>query len=93
MRCSFLALSGVLVLCAALRAQQPAVPPPAAPALDRNNPLDALLMQWEAKMKSIQTLKATVKREREDKVFNTRDIFEDLRSSTFSTSGVMRTSA
>jgi len=32
-------------------------------------------MQWEAKMKSIQTLKATLTRERIDKVFNTRDEF------------------
>lgn len=76
MRCSCLALSGVLIFCAALRAQQPPASPPTVPTLDPNNHLDALLMQWEAKMKSIQTLKATVKREREDKVFNTRDIFE-----------------
>jgi TIGR03009 family protein len=76
MRKSCLALSSVLVLCAALHAQQPPAPSPAAPPLDTNNRLDSLLMQWEAKMKSIQTLKATVKRERLDKVFNTRDSLE-----------------
>jgi TIGR03009 family protein len=75
MRYSCLVLSSILVLCAAVRAQQPP-PPPATPSLDPNNRLDSLLMQWEAKMKSIQTLKATVNREREDKVFNTRDAFK-----------------
>src|SRR5438445_7647237 len=75
MRNSCLALSGVFLLCTALRAQQPpGASAPAAP-LDPNNRLDALLMQWEAKMKSIQTLKATVNRERDDKVFKTRDTF------------------
>jgi TIGR03009 family protein len=75
MRYSCLALSGIVVLCAALRAQQPQ-PPAAAPPLDPNNRLDSLLMQWEAKMKSIQTLKATVNRQRTDKVFNTQDAFK-----------------
>lgn len=75
MRTSCLALSGVLLLAATLSAQQlpPASSP--APALDPNNRLDALLMQWEAKMKAVQTLKATMNRERIDKVFNTRDAF------------------
>src|SRR5439155_9939352 len=59
----------------ALGAQQPpGASAPAAP-LDPHSRLDALLMQWEAKMKSIQTLKATVTRERDDKVFKTRDTF------------------
>jgi TIGR03009 family protein len=75
MRDSCLALASVLVLCPALCAQQ-SPPPSQAPApLDPNNRLDSLLMQWEAKMKSVQTLKATVTREREDKVFQTRDTF------------------
>jgi TIGR03009 family protein len=76
MRSSGLVLSGVLVLCPALSAQQPPSPPAAASVLDPNNRLDALLMQWEAKMKSVQTLRAHVARERSDKVFNTRDTFE-----------------
>ncbi len=75
MRNSFLAASSMFLLCTALSGQQPpATSPPAAP-LDPNNRLDALLMQWEAKMKSIQTLKATVTRDRDDKVFKTRDTF------------------
>ena len=75
MRNSFPAVSCVFLLCTALSAQQPpGALPPAAP-LDPNNRLDALLMQWEAKMKSIQTLKATVRRDRDDKVFKTRDTF------------------
>lgn len=76
MRYSGLVLSGVLVLCTALSAQQPPPPAGAAPVLDPNNPLDSLLMQWETKMKSVQTLRARVARERWDKVFNTRDTFE-----------------
>src|SRR6266852_881386 len=75
MRNSCLALLGVLLLCTALRGQQPTVASPPAAPLDPNNRLDALLMQWEAKMKSVQTLKATVRRERVDQVFKTRDTF------------------
>jgi TIGR03009 family protein len=75
MRNSSLALAGVLLLCTALVAQQAAPSTPPAVPLDPNNRLDALLMQWEAKMKSVQTLKATVRRDREDKVFKTRDSF------------------
>jgi len=58
-----------------LCAQQSAPPPSSATLLDPNNRLDSLLMQWEAKMKSVQTIKATVTRERVDKVFNTRHTF------------------
>ncbi len=75
MRYSCLTLAGTLLYCAALGAQQPAPQPPATPSLDPNNRLDSLLMQWEAKMKSIQTLKATVSRDRQDNVFKTRDLF------------------
>src|SRR5205085_2368373 len=75
MRYSCLALSGVLLLCTGLDAQQSTAPPAAAAALDPNNRLDSLLMQWEAKMKSVQTLKAAVTRERVDKVWNTRETF------------------
>ena len=75
MRYPGLVLAGTLLFSAALSAQQPAAPPSAPPALDPTNRLDSLLMQWEAKMKSIQTLKATVSRAREDKVFKTRDLF------------------
>jgi TIGR03009 family protein len=81
MRYSCLALSGVLALCAVLSAQQappqqPPTQPPAAAPLDPHNRLDALLMQWEEKMKTVQTLRAVVRRDKEDKVFNTRDTFE-----------------
>src|SRR5439155_4451401 len=75
MRNSCLALCGVLLLGAVLSAQQPPPASSPAPPLDPNNRLDALLMQWEAKMKSVQTLKATLTRERIDKVFKTRDTF------------------
>ncbi|HLJ93407.1 MAG TPA: TIGR03009 domain-containing protein [Gemmataceae bacterium] len=75
MRNSCLALSGALLLGTALYAQQPPpAPAPAAP-LNPNDRLDALLMQWEAKMKSVQTLKAMVNRTRVDKVFNTQDTY------------------
>lgn len=77
MRDSCLTLSAAFMLCATLCAQQaPPASPPAVPLDPKNNRLDALLMQWEAKMKSVQTLRATqVTRERVDKVFKTQDTF------------------
>jgi TIGR03009 family protein len=76
MRHSCLALAGVFLCCTALNAQQPPAQAPAVPALNPRDRLDSLLMQWETRMKSVQTLKATIRRERDDKVFRTRDLFE-----------------
>jgi TIGR03009 family protein len=72
MRYSWLALVGVLV-GGFLHAQQPQQTP-AAPAPDPR--LDPLLLQWQNKMQSIETLSAEVVREQEDKVFRSRLIFE-----------------
>jgi TIGR03009 family protein len=68
-----LALIGVFAIGSFLHAQQPAQTP-AAPAPDSR--LDPLLMQWEAKMKTIDTLSAEIVREQIDNVFRSRVIFE-----------------
>src|SRR5260221_11085569 len=75
---SWLALGGLLALGAApapgqqLQQQQQ----PASPLLNPNDRLDALLMQWEAKMKAVTSLSARIVRQDEDKTFRTRRIFE-----------------
>ncbi len=80
MRYVWLALSGMLAVSTALHAQQPqqqTPPAPAAPALDpAHNRLDALLLQWEDKMKGIQSLSAEIVRVRYDKVMGTQQVFE-----------------
>jgi TIGR03009 family protein len=51
--------------------------PVQAPTLDpQNSRLDALLLDWEAKMKAVTSLKAQVSRQTEDPAFRTRTIFE-----------------
>jgi TIGR03009 family protein len=71
-----------LLLSAATGLGQPAQQqqyPAQAPVLDpRNNRLDALLMEWEAKMKAIENLQAKIVRQKEDKTFRTREIFEGV---------------
>jgi TIGR03009 family protein len=76
MRYCWLAITGALFLCGVLSAQQPQQAP-ANPGLDPSkDPLDALLVQWEEKMKSIDTLSANVIRTKDDATFKTREIFE-----------------
>src|SRR5262245_32186933 len=76
MRYCWLAITSALVLCGILSAQPPQ-PTPANPGLDPSkDPLDALLVQWEEKMKSIDTLSANVVRTKDDATFKTREIFE-----------------
>src|SRR5262245_702666 len=87
MRYFVLALAGVLLalagVCAQAPQQQPPqqqIPqqqPPAAPALDpRNNKLDALLLQWEQRMKGVQSLAANCTRTKVVKAFRTTEVFE-----------------
>src|SRR5260370_38853186 len=72
MRYSWLAIFGVVTLCGALKAQQ--AQGPAAPPADPR--LDALLLQWQEKMKSVQELSAEVIREKEDYVRRVRTVYE-----------------
>jgi TIGR03009 family protein len=73
MRLFTLAVAGLFVTGALAQQQSQ----PAVPALDPNRSrLDALLMQWEEKMKTLQSVSATVVREKEDKVFQSRETFE-----------------
>jgi TIGR03009 family protein len=86
MRYFGLALAGVLLTRAggyAQAPQQPAAQPqapqqqPAAPVLDpANNKLDALLLQWEQRMKGVQALTADCTRTKLLKTFRTTDVFE-----------------
>lgn len=72
MRFFRLALFGVLLAGMTVLAQQPA-----APALDpAKNPLDALLIQWQNKMQSVQTLSADCTRTVMDNAFKTNEIYE-----------------
>ncbi len=76
MRASYLALTCVLVASTFLHAQQqPQAPAPTKLDPARNR-LDALLLQWEEKMKAIETLSAKITRVREDKVNRTREVYE-----------------
>src|SRR5947209_2551335 len=76
MRYLYLALCGLFTMGGFAPAQQP-TQTPAAPALDpANNRLDTLLLQWESKMKSIETLSARLVRVQEEKVFGSRETFE-----------------
>jgi TIGR03009 family protein len=78
MRTVWLALSGMLLVGTALHAQQQAPPTaPAPPALDpAHNKLDGFLVQWEEKMKGIQSLSAEITRTKQNKVYGTVDVFE-----------------
>src|SRR6476620_3855813 len=78
MRDHGLALALALLCGAPLWAQQPQAPAaPAAPALDpARNRLDALLLQWEQRMKTVQALSADCIRTTVDKTFNTTEDFE-----------------
>src|ERR1700757_1487264 len=71
MRYSWLAMISVLV-SGIVHAQQSQ--PTSGPAPDPR--LDPLLLQWERKMQSVETLSAEVVREQEDKGFRSRVIFE-----------------
>jgi TIGR03009 family protein len=70
MRYPYLAVAGVLLASTLLHAQQPAETPEPQPST-----LDFHLTQWESKMKGIETISAQITREKEDKVFRTRDVF------------------
>jgi TIGR03009 family protein len=74
MRNFWLPLLGLLLTAFALPAQEAQQAPPAADAAQKR--LDELLDQWEARMKSVETLSAQLSREREDQVFRTREVFE-----------------
>src|SRR5262245_38673051 len=70
------AITIVLTLCGGLYAQpqqQASNAPHFSPAQDS---LDALLLQWEQKMKTVETLSAQLVRTKDDKTFGTREIFE-----------------
>jgi TIGR03009 family protein len=72
MRRFWLALAGLLVLGNPTPGQQPQAPAAPAPNSAR---LDELLGQWEARMKSIETLSAEVVREKEDRQFRVKEIY------------------
>jgi TIGR03009 family protein len=71
---SWSALAGFFLAASMLAAQQQPVPS-ALPA-DSANRLDALLGQWENKMKSVDTLSAQIVQERIDNVLRSRTVFE-----------------
>jgi TIGR03009 family protein len=66
---SLMALLGATTLVVGQSPQQPAVP-----QLDPNNKLDAILMQWEQVMSSINTLHTVVSRKSVDKVFSQEEV-------------------
>ena len=72
----------LLLFAPALAAQQPAArpagqqQPPAPVALDPATKLDALLVQWEARMKGVQGLVAECIRTDTDPVTNTADVYQ-----------------
>jgi TIGR03009 family protein len=70
MRRSWLALAVLLVLGALAYGQQPQAP--AAPAAASTR-LDEILRQWEARMKSIDSLAAEVVRDKEDRQFRIKE--------------------
>ena len=74
MRYCWPAVMAVLLACGPASAQQQA---PANPSFDPSKEsLDALLVQWEQKMKAINTLAASVTRTKIDAVFKTTEVFE-----------------
>lgn len=74
MRFPSLALAGAFLVASALQAQQPQQP--AASTIDPRNRLDHVLLQWEQKMKSLQSLAAACTRTTLDKTYQTKEIFE-----------------
>src|SRR5437868_3840890 len=53
--------------------------PAQTPVLDpQNNRLDAVLIEWEGKMKVIENLQARITRQQDDKAFRTRTVFEGV---------------
>jgi TIGR03009 family protein len=54
----------------------PGIDAPAAPALDPRNELDALLIQWEQKMKAVQAIEAECVRTETDPVTNTTEVYQ-----------------
>jgi TIGR03009 family protein len=72
----WLAMASALILCGVTTARQPQQAPANTGLDPSKDPLDALLLQWEDKMKSITTLSAKVVRTRDDQTFKTREIFE-----------------
>ena len=79
MRHAWLALAVLLLAGGAVQGQQqqpPVAAPAPAPLDPQNNRLDFLLLQWEAKMKEVDTLSAEVVREKDDRAFRVREIYE-----------------
>jgi TIGR03009 family protein len=71
----WLAQASILVACSTLSAQQP--PAPTAGQLDPANArLEAILLQWEEKMKSVETLSAQVVQEKVDNVLRSRTVYQ-----------------
>jgi TIGR03009 family protein len=75
-----LLVAGLFLIGGSGLGQAPQQQPPAStPALDpQNNRLDAMLLEWEARMKGIESLKAKIVLQTEDKAFRTRDTFEGI---------------
>jgi len=76
MRYSLLTLLSMVVMVGSLVARQPTKSPAELPLDPAHNKLDALLLQWEQKMKGVETLYATVKRTRLDYTYKERAIVD-----------------
>jgi TIGR03009 family protein len=77
MRTALLTICGLLLLALGLPPQQPATQAPAAAPLDpEHNPLDNVLLHWQERMQSIDTLQAQVEEVKEDKVFGRKDAWD-----------------
>lgn len=71
MRATVLALTWALIVAASAAGQQPPGPGPDP----RRNELDALLLQWENAMRSVQTISAECTRTSVDKTFQNTEVF------------------
>jgi TIGR03009 family protein len=78
MRYCWLALSGGLIATTLLLAQQPPAPP-GAPVLNPKDPLDAVLMNYEYKVKQIETLSAQCFRKKIDKIYGPEEYEGEFR--------------
>jgi TIGR03009 family protein len=76
MRHFSLAMIAALIACRVLSAQQPQQAPANSGFDPSKDPLDALLVQWEQKMKGVETLKANLVRTKVDNTFKTTEVFE-----------------